>query len=232
MTSGRALRERPRRTASCSSAQSFDWLCEQGHVGLERVAKARRDPALVAPVTAALEVLATIYARLRRRRLGAGRGAREPAAAGRARPPADRNGDRGRRPRALHLVAAGRARPLPAGSRLGFDIDELPRALPRAAARAATGSHAACRPRASASAACSASAPTTTRCAISRRRRWGTRRSCGSRRRTATARPPTRRHRRRCGAQRRLSGAGRDSSITATLTVRQRPQRTRTFFVM
>ena len=45
--------------------QSFDWLCEQGHVGLERVAKARRDPALVAPVTAALDVLASIYARLK-----------------------------------------------------------------------------------------------------------------------------------------------------------------------
>jgi hypothetical protein len=43
---------------------SFDWLCEQGHVGLERVAKARRDPALVAPVTAALEVLGAIFARL------------------------------------------------------------------------------------------------------------------------------------------------------------------------
>ena len=43
---------------------SFDWLCEQGHVGLERVAKARRDPALVAPVTAALERLGAIYARL------------------------------------------------------------------------------------------------------------------------------------------------------------------------
>ena len=43
---------------------SFDWLCEQGHVGLERVAKARRDPALVAPVTAALEQLAGIFARL------------------------------------------------------------------------------------------------------------------------------------------------------------------------
>jgi len=45
--------------------QSFDWLCEQGHVGLERVAKARRDPALVAPVVAALAVLAQICARLR-----------------------------------------------------------------------------------------------------------------------------------------------------------------------
>ena len=36
-------------------SQSFDWLCEQGHVGLDHVAKARRDPALVGPVTAALE---------------------------------------------------------------------------------------------------------------------------------------------------------------------------------
>jgi hypothetical protein len=43
---------------------SFDWLCEQGHVGLERVAKARRDPALVGPVTAALQQLDAIYARL------------------------------------------------------------------------------------------------------------------------------------------------------------------------
>ena len=43
---------------------SFDWLCEQGHVGLERVAKARRDPALAGPVTAAVERLAVIYARL------------------------------------------------------------------------------------------------------------------------------------------------------------------------
>jgi hypothetical protein len=44
---------------------AFDWLCEQGHVGLERVAKARRDPAIVKPVIAALEQLAAIYARLR-----------------------------------------------------------------------------------------------------------------------------------------------------------------------
>ena len=43
---------------------TFDWLCEQGHVGLERVAKARRDPTIVAPVRAALEVLGTIHARL------------------------------------------------------------------------------------------------------------------------------------------------------------------------
>ncbi len=45
--------------------RSFDWLCEQGHVGLERVAKARRDPAIVAPVQSALEVLQAIYARLK-----------------------------------------------------------------------------------------------------------------------------------------------------------------------
>jgi len=46
-------------------SQSFDWLCEQGHVGLERVAKCRRDPELVGPVTAALEPLGAIYARLK-----------------------------------------------------------------------------------------------------------------------------------------------------------------------
>jgi hypothetical protein len=44
---------------------AFDWLCEQGHVGLERVAKARRDPAIVAPVIAALALLERIFARLR-----------------------------------------------------------------------------------------------------------------------------------------------------------------------
>ena len=41
------------------------------------------------------------------------------------------------------------------------------------------------------------------------------------------------RHRARAArAQRRLTPRRRDSSVTATLTVRQRPQRTRTFFVM
>ncbi|HEY3765680.1 MAG TPA: hypothetical protein VGL44_11035 [Gaiellales bacterium] len=44
---------------------TFEWLSEQGHVGLERVAQARRDPAVVAPVIAALAVLAAICARLR-----------------------------------------------------------------------------------------------------------------------------------------------------------------------
>ncbi|HXY80104.1 MAG TPA: hypothetical protein VEH55_01940 [Gaiellaceae bacterium] len=46
-------------------SRSFDWLCEQGHVGLERVARARRDPALAAPVRAAVERLGAIYARLK-----------------------------------------------------------------------------------------------------------------------------------------------------------------------
>jgi hypothetical protein len=45
--------------------QSFDWLSEQGHAGLERVAKARRDPAIVKPVIAALALLEVIYARLK-----------------------------------------------------------------------------------------------------------------------------------------------------------------------
>jgi hypothetical protein len=46
------------------ASRTFDWLGEQGHFGLERVAKARRDPALVAPVQAALAVLGAIFARL------------------------------------------------------------------------------------------------------------------------------------------------------------------------
>ena len=45
--------------------QSFDWLSEQGHFGLERVAMERRDPALREPVTAAVEVLSAIYSRLK-----------------------------------------------------------------------------------------------------------------------------------------------------------------------
>src|SRR5215203_5712603 len=44
---------------------AYDFLSEQGHVGLERVAKARRDPAIVEPVKRALGALAVIYARLK-----------------------------------------------------------------------------------------------------------------------------------------------------------------------
>ncbi len=46
-------------------SRTFDWLGEQGHIGLERVAQARRDPALVAPAKAAIALLEAIYARLR-----------------------------------------------------------------------------------------------------------------------------------------------------------------------
>ncbi len=60
-----AFAEAAARDGIVLQSQSYDWLCEQGHVGLERVAKARRDPALVRPVRAALEVLAAICARLR-----------------------------------------------------------------------------------------------------------------------------------------------------------------------
>jgi hypothetical protein len=60
-----AFAEAAARDGIVLQSQSYDWLCEQGHVGLERVAKARRDPALVGPVKAALEVLGVICARLR-----------------------------------------------------------------------------------------------------------------------------------------------------------------------
>lgn len=43
---------------------TFDWLTEAGHLGLERTAMERRDPSLREPVTAAVEVLSAIYARL------------------------------------------------------------------------------------------------------------------------------------------------------------------------
>jgi hypothetical protein len=45
--------------------ESFDWLCEQGHVGFLAVAQARRDPSLREPVTAAVAVLEQIYADMR-----------------------------------------------------------------------------------------------------------------------------------------------------------------------
>jgi len=46
-------------------ASSFDWLSEQGHVGLERIARRRRDPAIVEPVKGAVAALASIHARLK-----------------------------------------------------------------------------------------------------------------------------------------------------------------------
>ena len=79
---------------------------------------------------------------------------------------------------------------------LGFDREEHQgRCAAALAARDRRAVTRARRRRASASAACRASAPTTTRCAISRSRRWVTRRSCGSRPSTATARAAYERHR-------------------------------------
>lgn len=45
--------------------RSFNWLSEQGHLGLLRIAQERRDPTLKEPVTAAVEALAAIYGHLR-----------------------------------------------------------------------------------------------------------------------------------------------------------------------
>jgi hypothetical protein len=44
--------------------QTFDWFTEAGHLGLETAAMNRQDPSLREPVTAAVEVLRTIYDRL------------------------------------------------------------------------------------------------------------------------------------------------------------------------
>jgi hypothetical protein len=43
---------------------TFDWLTEAGHLGFERAAMNRRDPALKDPVTAAATVIKAIYERL------------------------------------------------------------------------------------------------------------------------------------------------------------------------
>lgn len=47
-----------------AAQQTFDWFTEAGHLGLERAAMNRRDPALRVPVTAAVEVVNAIYDRL------------------------------------------------------------------------------------------------------------------------------------------------------------------------
>jgi hypothetical protein len=43
---------------------TFDWLTESGHLGFERAAMNRRDPALKDPVTVAVPVIKAIYERL------------------------------------------------------------------------------------------------------------------------------------------------------------------------
>ena len=172
-------------------SRSFDWLCEQGHVGLERVAKARRDPALVGPVTAALEQLGAIYARLkgdvsvlyasRENLLLPVELVHEPTGT-------VIEVDESPHFTSFRLTALELYRD---DAPVGFDLDEykeLCRAWCCDDRRSRTRPR---RPRASASAACSANAPTTTRSSTSPLRRWATRRSFGSRPWTATGRPPT-----------------------------------------
>lgn len=64
MTVGEAFAQAAAEDGIVLEPRTFDWLSEQGHVGLERVAKARRDPEIVEPVKAALRILAAIYERL------------------------------------------------------------------------------------------------------------------------------------------------------------------------
>jgi hypothetical protein len=179
---------------------SFDWLCEQGHVGLERVARARRDPAIVAPAIAALAVLGRIFAHLR------GDVTVLHAARGNLLLPCDLvHGPTGMivevdgpehftsaRPAALELY--------PSGAPVGFAIAE----------------HAAlCRDLRGRTDL------------LSRGRRWsGSPRPT----RTARPRMPATatRSRRARPADQRLRLPGSCSSVADTFTVRQRPQRTRT----
>ena len=105
-------------------SRSFDWLCEQGHVG----ARARRQGPARSGARGArdggLRAARRDLRAPRRRRLRPARGAREPAAPGGARPRADRHGDRGRRVAALHHVPPVHAELYSAGTALGFDPDE------------------------------------------------------------------------------------------------------------
>ena len=197
---------------------SFDWLCEQGHVGLERVAKARRDPALVAPVTEALETLAAIYARLQ--------GDRSVLSASRENLllPVDLvheptgtliQVDESPHFTSFRLTALEL---YPVDAAVGFDLDEH-KELCRVWSRPPTASAEGYRRRVSASAASGASAPITTRSAISPPPRWATRRSSGSRRWTATVRPRTR------GTARRSCAVVLASDLRAQAPSRRSPRR-------
>ena len=125
---------RRRATASCSSPHRSTGCASRATSGSSAWPRPGATRRWSRPVTAALEVLATDLRPARRRRLGAPRVAREPAAAGRPRARRDRHRDRGRRRRALHVVPAGRARALPARTPLGFDIARARGALPRSRA--------------------------------------------------------------------------------------------------
>jgi hypothetical protein len=181
---------------------SFDWLCEQGHVGLERVAKRRRDPSLVGPVTAALAQLGAIHARLegdlsvlhasRENLLLPVELVHEPT--GTVMEVDEPAHFTSFRLAALELY--------PADAAVGFDLDEQRRSA-APGAPAPTASPATCPPRASASAESSASAPTTTRSSTWPPPPWATRRWSASPSWTATARQPTTAAGRRCGASAR-----------------------------
>ena len=62
MTVGEAFAQAAAEDGIVLEPRTFDWLSEQGHVGLERVAKAETE--IVEPVKAALRILAAIYERL------------------------------------------------------------------------------------------------------------------------------------------------------------------------
>ena len=166
MRSGPSRRRRPR-TGRGYGSGSFDWLCEQGHVGLERVAKARREPALVGAGEGGARGARGDLRASRGRRLGPARVAREPVAPGRARARAEGSRDRDRRVASFHVVPPRRARALSADLAVGFDLDEH-KELCRAWCSQTDGLGAAWPRRRSASAETSASGPTTTRCATSR----------------------------------------------------------------
>ena len=227
-TCNRPSRRRRRRTGSCSQSASFDWLCEQGHVGLERVAKARRDPAIVAPVIAALEQLAAIYARLKGD-VSVLHAAREnlllPVELVHAPTGTVIEVDE-----AAHFTSfrLDGARALPRPTRRRVRPRRAPRRCAASGARGPTASTAGWPPRASASAGASASAPTTTRCATSPCRPWATRRCIRIAAVDGDGAAAYARHREALLA---LSGClrlGSCSSVAETLIVEQRPHLTRT----
>ena len=190
-TSSRLSHRRRATTASCSRAGTFDWLCEQGHVGLERVAKARRDPALAGPGDRGGRAARCDLRTPRGRQLGAPRRRARTCCSRRPGARADGNADPARRPGALHLVPPDRARAVPRRRRAGLRPRGAQGAVPRVVRDDRRPRRAAWPPRASASAACSASGRTTTRSSTSQPRRWAIRRSFGSRPSTATGPAPT-----------------------------------------
>ena len=203
-----ALRAGPRRPRACGQGPARPGHRRAGHRG----ARAARGDLRAAAG----------------RRLGPARRAREPPAARRARARADRDRDRGRRGRALHLVPADGARPLPARCRRRVRPRPSTARCAASGARGPTASTAGWPPRASGSAGASASAPTTTRCATSPRRPWVIRRCIRIAAVDGDGAAAYARHRDgAAGPQRRLR-LGSCSSVAETLTVEQRPHLTRT----